>query len=438
MQLIAQFPRTHLIAAGALSLFLVGGSALLPDESDTKSTPEVVTETPLITQPLPEAIAEADKAAISQEIIATPSVEWKDIVVASGDTLSDIFSKEHLSAATVLRLANNPDYGRKLTRVYPGQTLRFGFFEDTLKHVELIETPFEKIVFTLDDKSVTASKEIRKPDVFFQYKQATIDSSLFLAGQRAGLSQNKLMDLANIFGGVIDFVLDPRSGDTFNVLYEELFLDGEKVEDGNIIAAQYINEGKEFTAFRYTDQDGSVGYYSPDGVSMRKAFLRAPLDFTRISSNFNPSRMHPVHKKIKAHRGIDYAAPRGTPVYAAGEGRVIKSGYSAPNGNYVFIQHGQKYVTKYVHLDKRKVKTGQKVSQKQIIGTVGSTGYATGPHLHYEFIVDGVHRNPRTIVDKLPKARSIPDSELAAFKASTQQAEQQLAAFRQRFASAVK
>ena len=162
---------------------------------------------------------------------------------------------------------------------------------------------------------------------------------------------------------------------------------------------------------------------------MRKAFLRAPLDFTRISSGFNLKRLHPVFKTTKPHRGIDYAASRGTPVYAAGDGRVSQAGYSKANGNYIFIKHGSKYTTKYLHLHKRGVRKGQQVKQQQIIGWVGSTGYATGPHLHYEFLVNGVHRNPRTILKKLPKAKSITSNDKEAFLAQIDSLQMQLAAY---------
>ena len=161
---------------------------------------------------------------------------------------------------------------------------------------------------------------------------------------------------------------------------------------------------------------------------MRKAFLMAPLDFTRVSSNFNMRRKHPIYKTTRPHRGTDYAAPTGTPVYAAGDGRGIKAGYGRANGNYVFIQHGEKYVTKYLHLHKRKVKQGQRVSQSQIIGTVGATGAATGPHLHYEFVVNGVHRNPRTIHKQLPKAKALAAAEMPRFRQAIAGASEQLAA----------
>jgi murein DD-endopeptidase MepM/ murein hydrolase activator NlpD len=233
------------------------------------------------------------------------------------------------------------------------------------------------------------------------------------------------MELANIFAWDIDFVFDIRKEDSFSLLFEEHFLDGEKLAVGNIIAATFTNRGKTFQAVRYTNDQGVTNYYTPEGLSMRKAFLRTPLDIFRISSGFNLKRKHPIHKKIKAHRGVDYAAPRGTPVYSAGDGKVIAAGYSKANGNYVFVQHGQTYITKYLHLNKKKVRKGQSVRQRQLIGTVGSTGYATGPHLHYEFLVNGVHRNPRTV--KLPQANPIPKAELAAFQTATQPMLRQLA-----------
>ena len=198
-----------------------------------------------------------------------------------------------------------------------------------------------------------------------------------------------------------------------------------------ILGSPIYNRGKEYTAFRYKNSDGDVGYYNAEGVSMRKAFLLAPLDFTRISSNFNPRRLHPIYKTTRPHRGTDYAAPRGTPVYASGDGRVIESGYTKANGKYIVIQHGQKYITKYLHLNRRKVRRGQKVVQSQVIGTVGSTGAATGPHLHYEFLMNGVHRNPRTIHKKLPKAKSLHQKEMQAFQRGIFSAKKQLLALKE-------
>jgi murein DD-endopeptidase MepM/ murein hydrolase activator NlpD len=222
-----------------------------------------------------------------------------------------------------------------------------------------------------------------------------------------------IMKLANIFGWDIDFVLDIRSGDRFMLVYEKLYREGEYLRDGRILGATFINQGERFQAVWF--EHGEVAdYFAPDGRNMRKAFLRAPLNFSYISSNFNPRRMHPVLKRIRPHRGIDYYAPPGTPVYAAGDGTVTRSAYSKANGHHVFIRHANSIETKYLHFTKRTVKQGQKVKQGQTIGTVGSTGLASGPHLHYEFVVNGVHRNPRTV--PLPKVEPLQESILTVFQ----------------------
>jgi Membrane proteins related to metalloendopeptidases len=241
-----------------------------------------------------------------------------------------------------------------------------------------------------------------------------------LASTAAGLDDATAMAIADIFQWDIDFVLDIRRGDGFRVALEELWLDGEKLGYGAILAAEFTNRGEVFRAVRYTDREGYTSYYTPDGMSMRKAFLRAPVQFSRISSNFNMRRRHPLHDTIRPHRGIDYAAPRGTPVVAAGEGRVVrveKNHYAS--GNYVVIQHGETYQTKYLHLSRfaRGMRSGVRVNQGDVIGYVGATGWATGPHLHYEFLVHGVHQNPRTV--DLPKALPIADAERMRFQAAT-------------------
>jgi murein DD-endopeptidase MepM/ murein hydrolase activator NlpD len=233
------------------------------------------------------------------------------------------------------------------------------------------------------------------------YTQGQITSNFWNAAITAGLDDNQIINLANVFGWDIDFALDLRKGDTFNVVYENRYIDGEYIGAGKILAAEFVNRGEVFQAIRFKDGH----YYTPDGNSMRKAFLRAPVNFKYISSNFKLRRFHPVQKRWKAHRGIDYAAKTGTPVVAAGDGKVIRSQYDKYNGHHVFIQHGNGIETKYLHFSKRKVKKGQRVKQGQVIGYVGSTGLAAGPHLHYEFLLNGVHRNPRTV--KLPDAKPI-------------------------------
>jgi len=249
-------------------------------------------------------------------------------------------------------------------------------------------------------------------------RRARIDSSLFEAGQKAGISAETIMTLANqMFGWDIDFALDIRQGDEFSVFYEQKYQDGQYVSDGRVLAAEFINQGKTHRAVWFESQDGEVrGYFTPEGKGMRKAFLRAPLDFTRISSGFNMHRRHPILGIVRAHKGVDYAAPTGTRVWAAGEGRVAFAGRKGGYGNVVIIDHGKGISTVYGHLSRfgKGIRAGRHVSQGDVVAYVGMTGAATGPHLHYEYRVNGVHKNPATI--PMPRTE-IPSRYLAEFHA---------------------
>jgi len=228
-----------------------------------------------------------------------------------------------------------------------------------------------------------------------------------------------VLKLANAFGYDIDFAQDLRQGDSFTAIYDDVYCEGSRLRDGDIIAATFVNHGKRFSAFRFTDSAGNTMFYSGDGRPLRKAFLRTPVDFTRISSMFTAGRMHPILGTMRAHRGVDYAAPTGTPVRAAGEGRVTFRGWQNGYGNVVILQHGGHYSTLYGHMSKfAGLGVGQRVSQGQTIGYVGMTGLATGPHLHYEFRIDGTHRDPLTVT--LPKPEPLPAVELARFEKQSQ------------------
>lgn len=402
-------------------LFL-GGDNAGERTADTPRTDPLVLAT---TQVAWEAMSEG-QTLVPRE---TP-LDWVDVTVRNGDNLSLIFNRAGFSDRDVLEVTTSTN-GKALRKIFPGQLIGFAADEDEqLLAVRHIESPLKQTVYSRENEQFISEIITRQTETRQRSVALTISSSLFLAGERAGLSDGIIMELAAILGGVIDFALDPRRGDEIIILFEENFLDNKKYSDGNILAASFNNNGRLVEAFRFNDSYGDVGYYDADGVSMRKAFLKAPLDFTRVSSSFNPNRLHPIYKTKRPHRGTDYAAPRGTPVYAAGDGRVIEAGYTRSNGNYVFIQHGEAYRTHYLHLNKKRVRKGSRVKQGQVIGTVGATGAATGPHLHYEFLVNGVHRNPRTVHKILPKARSLPDTELEAFQKTIMQPVQQLAALR--------
>lgn len=423
-------PRQRFLTAVALSALTTAAilqSVAIADWGErwaTLTSPTLVHTTTL---------ASTDKTELppSEVPSATPQQPaWQDQQVSSGDTLSQIFKRAGFNDQDVDNVIKAED-GESLEHIFPGQTISFlADAKGDLTGVRHSKSQLETVTYLLSDHGFQSHTETRVPESREAWTTGVITSSLFLAGKEAGLSQSMILDMANIFSGVVDFALDPRRGDTMQVVYEELWVDGKKLKDGAIIAASFTNNGETFNAFRYTDAHGDTNYYNEDGVSMRKSFLMAPLDFTRVSSDFNMRRMHPVLKITRPHRGTDYAAPTGTPVYAAGDGRVLQAGYNNSQGNFVVLQHGDQYVTKYLHLQKRMVNAGQRVSQSQVIGTVGSTGLATGPHLHYEFLVDGVNRNPRTIVKDLPKAFRLPEAEMASFRQATNRASFQLAVLR--------
>ncbi|MBF0471444.1 MAG: peptidoglycan DD-metalloendopeptidase family protein, partial [Gammaproteobacteria bacterium] len=282
-----------------------------------------------------------------------------------------------------------------------------------------------------DDDHFSLSVRERTPEIAVSRTKGVIQNSLYSTGLEAGLSEGVIMELAGIFGWDIDFALDIRKNDTFLVLYEEQYLDGKKINDGPILAAEFTNHNRHFQAIRFVDDHGNSNYFSPDGLSMRKAFLRSPVDFRRISSKFSPERYHPILGKKRPHRGVDYAAATGTPIKAAGDGKVIQLGTMGGYGKTIILQHGGKYTTLYGHMSsyQRKIKQGSRVQQGDVIGYVGKTGMATGPHLHYEFRVNGVHRNPLTV--KFPNAAPIDKRYQVAFKQQSQKLLAQLEQLRE-------
>ncbi|WP_448211930.1 OapA family protein [Colwellia sp. MEBiC06753] len=326
-------------------------------------------------------------------------LNWQTTTVKKGDSLAKIFKRLGFSARTTHDVDKASSQLKKLK---VGDTLRIGTNDEgQLASLEYPLSRIKTLTVNLVDGQYQAQEDEKTVEVRETFAHGVISSSFWNAGISAGLDDSQIIELANIFGWDIDFALDIRQGDSFHVVYENNYVDGEYIGAGKILAAEFINQDEEFKAIRFTDGD----YYTPEGKSMRKAFLRAPVNFKYISSNFKPRRFHPIQKRWKAHNGTDYRAAKGTPVVAAGNGKVTHSTYNKYNGNYVFIQHGDGIITKYLHFSKRAVKKGERVKQGQVIGYVGSTGMSQAPHLHYEFLVNGTHRNPRTV--KLPDAKPI-------------------------------
>ncbi len=398
---VVDLPKPHRAALMALS-FVLGLLLLLPsDDADAIVSPVLEVGKPYELNVLLDDIAES--------IGSTDNLKQVSVTVGAGDNLARMFARHGLSPQDVYKVTHSGKASERLTRLQINDVITLSFDGNLLQRLSYDYSQTESLQIRRSGDKFVSRIDTLSVDVALDYVSGTINSNFWAAGISAGLSENQIMRLADIFSWDIDFALEIRKGDQFHMVYEKRYINGEFVGYGNIVAAEFVNQGDHYSAVRFDDGN----YYTPEGRSMRKSFLRAPVNFKYISSSFSLRRYHPVQKRYKAHRGIDYAASTGTPVVAAGDGKVLKSSYNKYNGHYVFVQHGERYVTKYLHFSKRAVKTGATVKQGQVIGYVGATGLAAGPHLHYEFLVDGVHRNPRTV--DLPKAQPIASSMKSQF-----------------------
>ena len=414
-KLVSRIPTSHRLLIVSLTVVLLL-LLFLPSESATASKNSQTNSLEIgkrysLDLTLPDAIEDEWPTQSEGLIELDERLNWHSIEVSSGDALSNLFRRANVSQQTMLQVLAVGDATKTLTRLFPAEILEFGLDESgQLQELRYAISRLDTLrVYRHPEGHFQAEQLRQQMDVRTDYASATINSSFWNAGVSAGLNEAQIMDLATIFGWDIDFGLDIRAGDSFTVVFERNYIDGELIGNGAILAAQFSNQGRLIQTVRHTDGH----YYKADGTSMRQAFLRAPVSFMRISSNFNPRRLHPVTGRVAPHNGIDYVAPVGTPILSTGDGRVIASTYNNLNGNYVFIQHGQNIVTKYLHLSRRQVKVGDRVRQGQVIGRLGATGRVTGAHLHYEFVVNGVHRNPRTV--QLPKADSLEGQDRKQF-----------------------
>lgn len=358
---------------------------------------------------------------------AKPKIERLDITeelehtVKSGENLSSIFSDLNLSREDLHKIIHANSTGKQFAAVEPGQDVVATLnASGELERLTYAKNPFETLIATRHEDGFDVELLSKKVDYQVASAKATIHSSLFEDGTRAGLPEKIILKLADIFAWDIDFALNLREGDEFTVVYEKLFVEGREFDTGDILSVEFVNQGKTYTAVRFEDNQGNTGYYTPDGNGLRKAFLQTPMDFAKISSHFNLHRKHPILNTIRAHKGVDYSAAIGTPVKTTGDGKIVFRGVRNGYGNVVEIEHGQKYSTLYAHLSgfKSDQKVGSSVKQGDVIGYVGKTGLATGPHLHYEFRIAGQHVNPVTV--KLPHSMPMDKALLAKFKTQTQ------------------
>jgi len=398
--------------ASALSqmtlLAVVGILATLPRAPQAQDGPTKAEVALSSTTPAP---------AIPQE--ANVAFSTIEVVVNRNDTMDRLFRRFELNLADLAMLRGLPELRNQVDRLKPGELLRLTHRGGELVALERKLSDSETLKVTREVNGFSSDVLENPLEIRTRTASAIIHSSLFQAAADADLDERIALELAEIFQYDIDFVLDIQPDDRFTLVYEEVSQDGNFLRTGNILAAKFVNEGREYRAIRYVDEQGHAEYFTPDGKSLRKAFIRAPVQFSRVSSRFNPSRRHPVLNTIRAHRGVDYAAPIGTPVRAAGDGRVGFVGQKGGFGNVIELEHGSGVVTVYGHLSRfaAQLHRGQRIDLGQVIGFVGMTGLATGPHLHYEYRVRGVHQNPQTV--PLPDAAPIPDASRERFLTTT-------------------
>ena len=380
----------------------------------TNDAPQPAAEEPVLiaADSVPPAVEEVDAADIIEDVLEPapppePEYDTLTLKVGRGDTMEKMFRRNELDVGELFAIARLDAAGKQFRRIKPGDVFEVEHDNGSIVSLYSKLNLTSALQVTRSEDGFSAEIVERPIEVRKRFAYGVIQSSLFESAAQAGLTDKTIMNVAGIFAWDVDFILDIREGDNYYVQFEEIWQDGEYVTDGEIIAAEFNNNGRQIQAIRFKDKNDNTDYFTPTGDSVRKAFIRAPVDFTRISSNFNPKRRHPILNTIRAHRGVDYAAPRGTPIKAAGDGKVIFRGTKSGYGKCVILQHGGNITTLYAHMSNfnTKARLGTRVRQGQVIGYVGKTGLATANHLHYEYRLNGVHRNPRTVA--LPDAEPI-------------------------------
>ncbi len=400
--------------AAALSAALILWHAAR-DQPAAQGAPPAPLVYPTATAATPAAVgalaADAGRSAATRQA----SVASTLVIVARNDTMDAIFGRMALDKADLAAIRKLPGIRQSLDFLKPGDAINVTHTNaGEIRHLSRKVSETQTLEVVREDSGFAAKMIDNPVETRVRTASATIVSSLFQAAESSEISDAVALKLANVFAYDIDFVLDIREGDHFTVAYEQIYQDGKYLRDGEVLAAEFVNDGRAYRAVRFSSGD-AAGYYTPDGKPLRKAFLRAPVDFTRVSSAFATSRLHPILNLIRGHMGTDYAAPIGTPVHAAGDGRVSFEGVRGGYGNAITLLHDHDISTLYGHMSRfaKNVHLGSHVNQGDVIGYVGMTGLATGPHLHYEYLMKGVHMNPETV--RLPGAEPLRDDALARF-----------------------
>ena len=404
---LRKWSHEHWLLAGLFGFVGTALIAIVPGFSNATRVAEAAPARVQMALPLPAAPAEAGNAS-----------GWQTVRIQSGENLGSVFAQLKLSPALMHDLLDATSARDSLVHLRAGQEIGFEFdAKGTLKTLRFDKDPGTRVDLAIDGDKVTENIKLRPIEHRVEIASGVITSSLYADGARAGLTATSINTLANIFKYDIDFVEDLRDGDTFQVVYEVLWRDGTRIGTGDVIGATFTNRGHRYEAFGYAPNGGSIEYFDETGRPLKKVLMRIPVEFSRLSSTFG-MRNHPILGRMRMHKGVDYAAPTGTPIMAAGDGKIKFLGWKNGYGRCVEVDHGQGRSTFYGHMSAwGKEKIGQHVAQGSTIGYVGMSGLATGPHLHYEFRVNGNQVNPLTVT--MPKPEPLAGAQLAHFRAAT-------------------
>ena len=401
--ILKSFPKKHVFTL-FLGFFLLGAMSLLGSKDLKEKETELELTKSLTLNTLNEEIK-----------IEDPLIE-REKVIKRNDTLYTILDDFKVKKEDIISLVNSKN-SNHLAKIEVGDKIRVIIDKSgelkNLTYIDDIRTGVKAVRNTSGFSKENYESTIEKVKIF---KHVVIEDSMYMSGLKQDIPDSVLMDLAYINGWDIDFTHDIRPGDTYSLIYEEILIDGEKVIDGDILISEFMNQNEQYIAVRHDLNEQTSEYFNLEGENVKKAFLRSPVKLSYISSKYNLKRRHPVLHTIRAHKGVDYAANKGSPVRATGDGTISFAQYNGGCGNEIKIKHSEDYETRYCHLDRfnARAKVGRKVKQGQTIGYVGSTGLATGPHLHYEFHVNGRHTDPLKV--KFPNASPIQTSQLKSYK----------------------
>lgn len=383
------------LAIGMSAGLAIGAAVWLSERQEAPTAPSAAA----LPAPATATPSTSDQLAAAANAALKPLDSAIEVIVRRNDTLDGIFRRLQLSLEDLATLRSLPGVKQSLDFLRPGDVITLTHLNGELKSLQRRVSDTETLTVERAAGGALEAKIVENTlDVKIAPMHGRITSSLFKTVNEAGASDMVALQLAEVFRYDIDFAQELQPGDTFTIVLEKVWRDGEFLRDGDIIAAEFVNNGRTYRAVRYTTPDGRTEFYTPEGKSLRKAFLRSPVQFTRISSGFG-MRRHPVLNTLRAHKGVDYAAPIGTPIRAAGDGRITFRGVKGGYGNVVVLAHANGVETVYGHMRgfAKGAFVGKRVKQGDLIGYVGMSGLATGPHLHYEYRVNGVHRNPASI-----------------------------------------